>query len=139
MTFILISVHPKHSQNIFSGKKRFEFRKRLPAQAPEAALVYETTPTQAIVGVLMIKGAYHEAPAKLWRRTSRGAGVDKARFHQYFKGSETAHALEVGKALQLRKPIPLSKIKIERAPQSWQYIDENQFRKIANSRDAGHK
>jgi predicted transcriptional regulator len=131
MSIILISIRPKHSENIFNGKKRFEFRKRLPKEAPDKALVYVTSPKKEIVGTLVIKCAHHEKPDKLWKQTRRDAGVSKKDFDSYFNGCEKAHALEIKKAVPLPKPVPLTKLNLDRPPQSWQYIDEKQFRKVA--------
>lgn len=55
MNTLLISLHPRHSQNIFSGKKTIELRKK-PLRKDDGKLIfshiliYETNPTKAIVG-----------------------------------------------------------------------------------------
>ena len=63
MDTLLISLHPRHSQNIFAGKKTTELRKTKPrmrklesrlVQKKSLAfwniLIYETTPNSEIVG-----------------------------------------------------------------------------------------
>jgi predicted transcriptional regulator len=52
---LLISLHPRHSKNVFSGKKAIELRKVKPRMngkqlAFNKVLIYETMPTAKIVG-----------------------------------------------------------------------------------------
>lgn len=52
---LLISLHPRHSKNVFSGKKSIELRKVKPRMngkqlAFNKVLIYETMPTAKIVG-----------------------------------------------------------------------------------------
>jgi predicted transcriptional regulator len=55
MKTLLISIHPRHSQNILAGRKSIELRKR-PFKQKDGSpvfdhlLIYETHPTAAIVG-----------------------------------------------------------------------------------------
>ena len=49
MDTLLISLHPRHSQNILSGKKTIELRKTNPRPV-DKVLIYETLPTASIVG-----------------------------------------------------------------------------------------
>lgn len=55
MDTLLISLHPRHSQNIFSKKKTIELRKRQP-RLTDKVLVYETLPTAAIIGWFEVSG-----------------------------------------------------------------------------------
>lgn len=60
MDTLLISLHPRHAQNILSGQKTIELRKRAPKHRKNKPnfskpnfskiLIYETKPTAAIVG-----------------------------------------------------------------------------------------
>ena len=49
MNILLLSLHPRHSQNIFTQKKTIELRKQKPRQVGHI-LIYETLPTAAIIG-----------------------------------------------------------------------------------------
>ena len=54
---LLVSLHPRHASNILSGEKTVELRRRFPEQHMRGALalIYSTTPVQAIVGVARIR------------------------------------------------------------------------------------
>ena len=54
MKTLLISLHPRHSQNMLSSRKTIELRKKFP-QDIKRVFFYETTPTQAIVGCFAVK------------------------------------------------------------------------------------
>lgn len=54
MKTLLISLHPRHSQNILSSRKTIELRKKFP-QDVKRVFFYETAPTQAIVGCFTVK------------------------------------------------------------------------------------
>lgn len=56
METLLISLHPRHAQNILSGKKIIELRKKGVREDRygttfDYILIYETLPTAAIIGV----------------------------------------------------------------------------------------
>lgn len=58
---LLISLHPRHSKNVFSGKKSIELRKVKPRMngkqlAFNKVLIYETMPTAKIVGWCSVGG-----------------------------------------------------------------------------------
>jgi predicted transcriptional regulator len=50
---LLVSLHPRHASNILSGEKTVELRRRFPERHMRGALalIYSTSPVQAIVGV----------------------------------------------------------------------------------------
>ena len=51
---LLISLHPRHSQNILTGCKTIELRKKFPPNC-KRVFFYETAPTKAIVGCFTVK------------------------------------------------------------------------------------
>ena len=94
---ILLSIHPEFVARIRSGEKRFEFRTRAPGSLETDPLVavYATAPTGAIVGYFRVANVLSLPPSALWERTKDAAGISRARFRAYFKGRDTAHALEI--------------------------------------------
>ena len=64
---LLVSLHPRHASNILSGEKTVELRRRFPEQHIRGALalIYSTTPVQAIVGVARIKHVAQPVQAPL--------------------------------------------------------------------------
>ena len=94
---ILLSIHPDFVARIRSGEKRFEFRTRAPGSLETDPLVavYATAPTGAVVGYFRVANVLSLPPSALWERTKDAAGISRARFRAYFKGRDTAHALEI--------------------------------------------
>ena len=46
---ILMSIKPEYANKIFSGIKRYEFRKRIPKQPYERVYVYSSSPVKKII------------------------------------------------------------------------------------------
>lgn len=134
MQKILISIKPKYIRLLFSGKKHFEYRKRVPEEVG-IALVYATSPIKKIVGELCIDNVLSMSPEELWNHTHLQSGLTKELFFQYFKGVEIAHALSVKKTIEYKNPLSLDMLGIRRAPQSWQYINDKMFLTFSNKED----
>lgn len=120
---VLLSIKPEFANKIFSGEKKFEFRKRAFSKIEvSTVVVYSTMPVGKIIGEFSIKHIHHDSPKSIWERTKRFSGIDKDFFNKYYYGRESAVAIEVGKAVLYNEPIN-PKIEYENftAPQSFMY------------------
>lgn len=122
MRKILISIKPEYVDLIFSGEKRFEYRKRVPLDV-NTAIVYATNPVKKIVGEFRIASIISLHPHKLWEMTKHQSGLSKMAFFEYFANTEIAHALVIKDIVKYHEPVELKGINVKCAPQSWQYID----------------
>ncbi len=120
---VLLSIKPRYVRAILEGRKSFEFRRRLPAQELSRVVVYESSPTCSIVGEFRVARVLTDAPANLWARTFQSAGIDRARYDDYFDGRTHAYALEVVDVMRYAEPIRPREIAPQfRAPQSFCYL-----------------
>ena len=121
MRKILISIKPEYAKLILSGKKLYEYRKRVPIEV-ETAVIYVTAPMKKVVGEFVVDEVLSMPSKDLWKKTHFQSGLTSEKFFQYFDGMPIAHALSIKDVFIYEYPMDLSAINIKRAPQSWQYI-----------------
>ncbi|MFM6133720.1 MAG: hypothetical protein ACKPE3_15500 [Sphaerospermopsis kisseleviana] len=125
---LLISLHPRHSKNIFAGKKIIELRKREPRQV-DRVLVYETLPTAAIVGWFDGSGvlAYKQTH---WIKKQEELQLTEQEIKDYL-GHKTGFGIVVWQP-QLIAPIPLSKMREVGIlpPQGYRYLSGTDLEKL---------
>ena len=61
----LLSIKPEFVEKIFSGEKRFEFRKSAFRQDISCVIVYATSPVRRIVGEFEVEEILQAPPRKL--------------------------------------------------------------------------
>jgi predicted transcriptional regulator len=122
---VLMSIHPKFVDEILSGRKKVEFRKKRFSSDVSHVVVYATNPIKQVVLVFSIKNITVDNPLYLWDRYSKVAGICKENFLLYYKESRYGTAIEFDEIFKLDKPLSLSEIGVfSRPPQSYQYLDE---------------
>ncbi|MUG82071.1 hypothetical protein [Commensalibacter melissae] len=121
---ILLSIKPYYAEKIFSGEKKYEFRKILPRRIKVSTVViYATKPVGKVVGEFVIDSFITETPSKLWIITKKHSGVSKKTYNQYFKGRKKAHAIVVKQVIRYETPFALNHLSPHLpAPQSFYYI-----------------
>lgn len=122
MCKILMSINPKHVENILSGEKKYEFRKTRCKKEVDSIIIYSTAPVGKIVAEAQVIGILEDSPEGIWESTSVNAGIDKAFFDQYYAGRPIAVAYALGTITRYRKPRALSDYGVKAAPQSYIYI-----------------
>ncbi len=122
---VLLSIKPEYAEMIFSGEKRFEFRKAVfRNSAVKTVVIYATKPVGKVVGEFDVEEILAEKPSTLWSLTSNFAGISKRFFNEYFQGRKTAYAIRVREARRYDTPLNLGAILGSGiAPQSFCYID----------------
>lgn len=123
MRKILISINPEHVNNIFSGIKKFEYRKKVAKKDIKSIIIYSTYPEKRIVGEAKIRSIIAETPENLWRKTKDYSGISKEFFDVYFMGREIAYAYELYDVKKYKKPKQLLAYGVHCAPQSFIYIE----------------
>jgi predicted transcriptional regulator len=127
MNGALLSVRPRFAQGIIAGTKTIELRRRAPSCAPgDLVIVYETSPTKAIVGFAVVSKIDGGCTTTLWRSAQASAGVSHEEYRRYFDGAPSGVAIHLKEAKALRRPIALSEARSLapefRPPQSWCYL-----------------
>ena len=120
---VLLSIKPEYAEKIFSGEKKFEFRKRaFKNNEVNTVVVYSTMPVGRIIGEFSIKQIHQDSPESIWRKTKKYSGVDESFFNKYFDGKDLAFAIEINTPVLYEQDIdPKEKFANFTAPQSFRY------------------
>lgn len=122
---VLLSIKPEYVEKIFSGEKKYEFRKSIfKNKSVDTIVVYSTMPVGRVVGELKIDTIIEDEIDKLWEITKKEAGISYDFFKSYFKNNQTGYAISIKNAKIYDEPLYLSDISNElKAPQSFCYIE----------------
>ncbi len=134
---VLLSIKPRFANAIFSGEKRFEFRRTIfKDKNVRKAYVYASKPIGLVIGEFEIEEVITENPDSLWNITKNASGISKRYFDEYFEGKQTAYAIKVSAVQEYAKPVTLMELfNINRPPQSFMYVGADP-RMIANNPNA---
>ena len=123
---IILSIHTKHAENIYSGKKIFELRTQMPKKLKigETVWLYETSPVMRITGFFVFDGFISGCNASFISVIENGSCVKKEAIKSYYMHNlitgKTCHAMIVSCPKRLKIPI---KPNWKRPPQNFCYGD----------------
>ena len=126
MSTILMPIKPEYVNKIFSGEKKFEYRKRVCKKNIDKIIVYSSSPVQKVVGELIIRNVLCDKKDIIWNKTKMYGGIDKDKYDKYYENSNIAVAYEIEKAILYDIPKELKDYKVNTAPQSYIYIEREQ-------------
>ena len=121
-THAVLSIKPQYAEAIFSGKKRFEFRRAIFKHDIKVVVVYITSPVGQVAGEFKVDDIITDDVDALWDRTETKAGIDRTVFFNYFAGRDVGHAIVIGKVKRYREPLDLNAAYGVRPPQSFLYL-----------------
>lgn len=121
---VLLSIKPEYVERIFSGAKKYEFRRKIFKREVSAVVVYATLPVGRVYGEFSLERIIEGSPSAIWKKCGRCAGIDRESFFAYFSGCEKAYALVVGGCVEYRKKQPIESLYNRRPPQSYMYVEE---------------
>lgn len=119
---IVISINPKHVENIINGIKKYEYRTRAAKQDVGKIIIYETVPVKKIVAEVEIIEVLEMPKDSLWKYTKEYAGISKEFYDAYFIDRKIAYAYKLGKVKVYKKPKELIDFGLKTAPQSYAYV-----------------
>lgn len=120
---VLLSIKPEYVEKIFSGVKKYEYRRSIfKNKEIETVVIYSTFPVKKIVGEFKIKNIVKDLPEKLWELAPENTGIDKRKFMEYFDDKKEGYAIEIGKIEIYKTPKLLEELSIKKAPQSFLYL-----------------
>ena len=122
MCNILISINPEHVENIFNGKKKYEYRKIRCKQDIDKIIIYSTYPIMKVVGEATVEEILEDSPDNIWKETKKYSGIDLKFYKKYFKDRNKAIAYKLTDIKKYNHPKDLSSYGIKNAPQSYIYI-----------------
>ena len=109
---ILISLEPRHAQNILSGRKSVELRRRSVKVEPgDIIWIYSKRPCAAIVGWAEVFAVRSASPQSIWRRHGVQAAVTREEFFDYFNGRSIAYAIELRCVNRLENQLSLETLR----------------------------
>lgn len=122
---VLLSIKPEYAQKIFSGEKKYEYRKSLFKRAGiKTVVVYVTKPVGKVIGEFEIDSVIEGNPNLIWEKTKLYAGINENAYIDYFSERETGFAIVIKKTKIYKKPLELVELnsRIKYAPQSFMYL-----------------
>ena len=91
---ILISLHPRHCDNLVSGRKTVELRRRKMAVQPGTRVwIYSTHPRACVEACAIVDGVFSGSHDELWNAFGDKVAVSRCEFDHYFAGTTDAHAI----------------------------------------------
>jgi len=127
---ILLSVEPRVVDELISGEKKFEFRKRFPdinrSDIENKIIIYCSKPVMKIIGSFITKAYFHSDFETLMKQVS-ATDKYKKRISKYFSNKDSCHALEISDFKLYKTPLELNYLR-EEFPgfcpgQSYRYLD----------------
>lgn len=109
---ILISLEPRHAQNILSQAKRVELRRRSLSVDPGTIVwIYSKLPEGSVVGFARIKEIHRASPRKLWDCFKSDVCVTRKEFFEYFGANDQGVAIELTGSVRLKNPVSLEALR----------------------------
>lgn len=123
MKKILLSIKPEYADKIFSGAKKYEFRKSIfKDKDVKTVVVYASSPVQKVIGEFSIEDILSGTPSDIWETTCSLSGITQDFFCRYYANREKAFAIKIGNTKRYRKEKKLSDYDLLYAPQSFVYL-----------------
>lgn len=108
---LLISMKPQHAGGILRGSKLVEIRKKFSERWLGCkAVLYSSSPQQALVGEATIRSITTGPPAEIWSRFNTCIGCSAKDFNDYVGSAKEVYAIELDDVLPYRDSISLSQI-----------------------------
>jgi predicted transcriptional regulator len=109
---ILISLEPRHAENILSGRKRVELRKRpMNVHVGTTVWIYAKLPVGSVVGKAKVCAVHAATPASIWRRFGKDTGITKQEFSAYYGEATQAAVLVLEDTTRFEKAISLAHLR----------------------------
>ncbi len=118
---IILSIKPRYAEKIFSGEKKFEYRKRIPSVIKEV-LVYSSSPVKKVIGKFYVKSIMEDTPFVIWENTKQWSGISHNEYNVYFGNRERGYAIEILRTTTFKKVQELSFYGVKIPPQSYMYL-----------------
>ncbi len=120
---ILLSIKPEFIDKIFSGEKKYEYRRSIFKKQPiKTIVIYASSPIQKVVGEFEIGEVLIDDIDSLWRRTHKHSGITEDFYYRYFADKDHGYAIEIVKARKYRIALCLRKHFNLLPPQSYVYL-----------------
>lgn len=121
---VLLSIKPEFVNKIFSGQKKYEYRKTIFKRKDiSRVVIYATAPISRVVGEFEIESILFDDIDSLWQETKNYSGIDEHFFFEYFTKKEKGYAIKIKSYKKYSKTRELGDVYHSVPPQSFVYID----------------
>ncbi|WP_374949541.1 ASCH domain-containing protein [Mucilaginibacter sp.] len=122
---VLLSIKPEYVEKIFTGEKKFEYRKSIfQKKNIKTVVIYSTMPVGKVVGEFEIGEILSAHPNEIWGMTKEHSGVNECFYNEYFKDRCLAHAIQIRNIIVYNVAKPLNEVVMtNNAPQSFCYLE----------------
>lgn len=120
---VLLSIKPEFAEKIFSGSKRYEYRRSIFKKKVDTVIVYASSPMRKVIGEFSIETIHHADLDSLWKQTQKYSGITLSYYKSYFESKDKGYAIKVFGARRYKNPLDLKKSFGILPPQSFAYID----------------
>lgn len=124
---VLLSIKPEFVEKIFSGEKKFEYRRSIFKNPNvDTVVVYSTMPVGKVVGEFKIQSILNLNVDELWKKTKSKSGLNYSFYKSYFHDKDNGYAIKIESVKEYEEPLALSEISDNlKAPQSFCYIKDD--------------
>jgi predicted transcriptional regulator len=121
---VLLSIKPEFAEKIFSGEKKFEFRRAIfKDRSVKKVLVYASSPVQKVIGEFEIDEIVCQDIETLWKTTQPHAGITYDYFITYFEGKKHGFAIKIKNLNKFKNAQCIKKDYQLVPPQSFVYVN----------------
>lgn len=130
----LFSIKPKYVEKIFSGEKKYEYRKAIFKSNVNKVVVYCTKPVGMIVGEFEVSEVIEGSPSEIWNKTSHSSGIKKCFYKEYFNGRNIGYAIIIGNKYRYKNAVdPHELFDSFAPPQSFRYLSDEDYTQCLNA------
>ena len=109
---IIIPIKKVYAEEILSGKKTVEFRRRFnPKYRKRAIVFYTTNPIKQVHFYAVIKRVFKGRVDDLWTCYRKEGAIERLAFDKYFQGCSTGYAIVLEQITKLKRPFHLEDLK----------------------------
>lgn len=121
---VLLSIKPEFANKIFSGQKKFEYRRSIFKRSNiDTVIVYASAPIRKVIGEFKIEQILFEDIDILWEETKLQSGINEEYFYSYFTEREKGYAIQIKSTRKYPTPKNLNNAYGITPPQSFVYVN----------------
>jgi len=104
----IMSINAPYAERILTGEKQIELRRTSVRFSPGThVFVYQTHPTQAVLGTFVVEGVISDKPTVLWEKYANICGIDEESYRTYFHNARWAYGVVVRDPKMWKLPLSL--------------------------------
>jgi predicted transcriptional regulator len=108
---ILISIKPKYADQILTGTKLVEIRKKFSKRWVGCrAVLYSSSPQKALVGEATVRSVTFGNPMDVWAQFGTSIGCSSSEFNTYVGTATEISAIELDEVIPYKQPVSLAQV-----------------------------